>query len=182
MFALILQRSELQYPGRSGRHCKGQNQGSIYIGAQAGKWHKINYPNSSGTYDIWQAKCINAKWKQLIKHTMQWKRRKFLLKLKSLRKKNLCLRFTYKIFIIYSTSHVFYMILVFTDIAQFEHQAQSNTDTNDDSFWKNNWVRIYPCIKTVQAAPVQFCWSFVSALTSSEVTFLAAKIMFNFYI
>lgn len=51
--------------------------------------------------------------------------------------------------------------------------------TNNDSFCKHNCVRIYPCMKTVKAAPVQLCWSFVPALTSSEVALLAAKIIFN---
>lgn len=54
--------------------------------------------------------------------------------LEVLGKKNLRLRCIYKIFTIYSTSNVFYIILcwiqAFIDVAQFEHHAQSNTDTD----------------------------------------------------
>ena len=123
--------------------------------------------------------------KQLTKQAVQQKRRMLpteykLLELFAtvLEKINLCLGCIYKTFMVYSTSHLFYSILI---TPRFEHHARNNTDTqtwmikasenitHDSANIKLGWRNI-SLLEKVKAAPVKFCWSFVSALTSSEVT------------
>lgn len=123
--------------------------------------------------------------KELTKQAVQRKRRMFPIEYKLLElfaivleKISLCLGCIYKTFMLYSTSHRFYLMLI---RPRFEHHARSNTDTqtwmlkvsenitHDSSNIKLGWWNISLSEK-VKAAPVKFCWSFVSALTSSEVT------------
>lgn len=181
VFALMLQMSELQYPGKSGRHCKGQNQGSKWSSAWETAQNQLPKLIRDTLYLKSQVHKCNMG-NNLLNKQCSGKGECFYLSHLKVLEKN---PYAWDSFTsIYSTSHAFYMTLinVYGSVWASCSEQYRYSHINDDSFWKHNWVRIYPCIKTVTAVPAQFCRSFVSALTSSEAALLAHKIMFNLYI